>query len=129
MSGFLVRLLINALGLWIATLLVPGIVATGPLTVLFAALLMGVVNALIRPIVILLTLPLTIVTFGIFLLVVNAGMFGFVAWLLPGLSVSGFWAALAGWLIVCVVSWIASWYIGPRGRYEIIVVERRRAGQ
>ena len=126
MSGFIVRLLINALGLWVATLLVPGIVVTGPLTVLLAALLMGVLNALIRPIVILLTLPLTIVTFGIFLLVVNAGLFGLVAWVLPGFAVSGFWAALAGWLIVSVVSWIASWYIGPRGRYEIMVVERRR---
>jgi putative membrane protein len=126
MSGFVVRLLINALGLWIATLLVPGIVVTGPLTVLFAALLMGVVNALIRPLVILLTLPLTIVTLGIFLLVVNAGMFGLVAWVLPGFTVSGFWAALAGWLIVSIVSWIASWYIGPHGRYEIMVVERRR---
>lgn len=126
MSGFVVRLLISALGLWLATLLVPGIVVTGPLTVLLAALLMGVVNALIRPIVIVLTLPLTIVSFGIFLLVINAGMFGFVAWLLPSFSVSGFWAALAGWLIVSVVSWIASWYIGPRGRYEVMIVERRR---
>lgn len=126
MSGFVVRLLISALGLWVATLLVPGIVVTGPLTVLLAALLMGVVNAIIRPVVIVLTLPLTIVTFGIFLLVINAGMFGLVAWLLPGFAVSGFWAALGGWLIVSVVSWIASWYIGPRGRYEIMVVERRR---
>lgn len=126
MSGFVLRLLISALGLWVATLLVPGIVVTGPLTVLLAALLMGVVNALIRPIVIVLTLPLTIVTLGIFLLVINAGMFGLVAWLLPGFAVSGFWAALTGWLIVSVVSWIASWCIGPRGRYEIMVVERRR---
>jgi putative membrane protein len=126
MSGFVVRLLINALGLWVATLLVPGIVVTGPSTVIFAALLMGLVNALIRPIVILLTLPLTIVTLGIFLLVINAGMFGLVAWVLPGFAVNGFWAALAGWLIVSVVSGIASWYIGPRGRYEIMVVERRR---
>jgi putative membrane protein len=126
MSGFLVRSLISALGLWLATWLVPGIVATGPLTLLFAALLLGVVNALIRPVAVLLTLPLTIVTFGIFLLVINAAMFGLVAWVLPGFSVSGFWSALAGWFVVSVVSWVASWYVGPRGRYEVMVVERRR---
>ena len=108
MSGFVVRLLINALGLWVATLLVPGIVVAGPLTLLFAALLIGVVNALVRPIVIVLTLPLTIVTFGIFLLVVNAGMFGFVAWVLPGFAVSGFWAAFWGGLVVGLVSVVLS---------------------
>ena len=103
----------------------PGVVIAGPFTLLFAALLIGIVNALIRPVVILLTLPLTLVTFGIFLLVVNAGMFGLVAWMLPGFSVSGFWAALFGWLIVSVVGWLASRYVGPRGRYEVLVIERR----
>lgn len=125
MIGFIVRLLINAVGLWVAAAIVPGITFTGPGTLLFAALLMGVVNALIRPIVVVLTLPLTIVTLGIFLLVVNAAMFGLVAWMLPGFSVDGFFAALFGWLIVSVVSWIASWLIGPKGRYEVIIVERR----
>jgi putative membrane protein len=75
--------------------------------------------------VILLTLPITILTLGIFLLVVNAGMFGLVAWLLDGFAVSGFFAALLGWLIVSLVSGFASWYIGPRGRYEVILIERR----
>ncbi len=126
MPGFLVRLLLNAIGLALAAWLVPGVAMSGPFTLLLAALLIGIVNALIRPVVILLTLPITIVTFGIFLLVVNAAMFGLVAWLLPGFSVDGFWAALFGWLILSAVSWIASWTIGPRGRYEILVVERRR---
>jgi putative membrane protein len=125
MQGFLIRLLINAAGLWLAAAIVPGIEFSGPFTLLFAALLMGVVNALFRPVVVLLTLPLTIVTFGLFLLVVNAAMFGFVALLLPGFRVSGFFAALFGWVIVSVVSWIASWYIGPNGRYEVVVVQRR----
>lgn len=125
MTGFIVRLLINAVGLWIAAAIVPGITFDGAWTLLFAALLVGVVNALVRPVVILLTLPLTIVTLGLFLLVVNAAMFGLVAWLLPGFAVSGFFAALLGWLIVSVVSWIASWLIGPRGRYEVMIVERR----
>lgn len=125
MIGFVVRLLINAVGLWVAAAIVPGIAFTGPWTLLFAALLVGVVNALIRPIVVVLTLPLTIVTLGVFLLVVNAAMFGLVAWMLPGFTVDGFFAALFGWLIVSVVSWVASWLIGPKGRYEVIIVERR----
>lgn len=125
MTGFIVRLLINAAALWVAARLVPGIVFEGTGSLLLAALLIGLVNALIRPVVILLTLPLTILTFGLFLLVVNAAMFGLVAWMLPGFSVEGFFSALFGWLIVSVVSWIASWFIGPKGRYEVMIVERR----
>jgi putative membrane protein len=124
MLGFVIRLLVTAAGLALAAWLVPGITVAGPGTLLLAALLIGVVNALVRPIVIVLTLPITILTLGIFLLVVNAGMFGLVAWLLDGFAVSGFFAALFGWLIVSLVSGFASWFIGPRGRYEVIVIER-----
>src|SRR5690606_24662384 len=77
-------------------------------TLILAALVMGIVNALVKPLAVVLTLPITIVTLGIFLLVVNAAMFALVAWILPGFSVSGFWAALFGWLIVSVVSCVAS---------------------
>ena len=126
MPGFVIRLLINAVGLWLAASIVPGIELSGPYTLLFAALLMGIVNALIRPIVVVLTLPLTVVTFGLFLLVVNAGMFGLVAWILDGFVVDGFFSALFGWLIVSVVSAVASWFVGPKGRYELMIVERRR---
>ena len=108
MQAFLVRLLVNALGLWLASAIVPGISIVGTGTLILAALLMGVVNALVKPVAFLLTLPITIVTLGIFLLVLNAAMFALVAWMLPGFSVSGFWAALLGWLIVTVVSWVAA---------------------
>jgi putative membrane protein len=124
MLGFVIRLLVTAAGLALAAWLVPGIAVAGPGTLLLAALLIGIVNALVRPIVVVLTLPITILTLGIFLLVVNAGMFGLVAWLLDGFAVSGFFAALFGWLIVTLVSGFASWFIGPRGRYEVIVIER-----
>ena len=108
MLAFLIRLLINALGLWLASAIVPGVSIVGTGTLILAALLMGVVNALVKPIAFLLTLPITIVTLGVFLLVLNAALFALVAWMLPGFSVSGFWAALLGWLIVTVVSWVAS---------------------
>ncbi|MFO7324659.1 MAG: phage holin family protein [Pseudomonadota bacterium] len=106
--AFLVRLLVNALGLWLAATIVPGIHIDGTGTLILAALVMGIVNALVKPLAVVLTLPITIVTLGIFLLVVNAAMFALVAWILPGFSVSGFWAALFGWLIVSVVSCVAS---------------------
>ncbi len=125
MLGFIVRMAVTAAGLAFAAWVVPGITVSGPGTLLLAALLMGIVNGFVRPVVILLTLPLTIVTFGIFLLVVNAGMFGFVAWLLGGFAVNDIFAALFGWITVSTFAWLASWYIGPQGRYQVIIIERR----
>ena len=125
MQGIIVRMLIIAAGIAVAAWLIPGITVAGPGTLLLAALLLGLVNAFVRPLIILLTLPLTIVTFGLFLIVVNALMFGLVASLLDGFAVASATAALLGWLCVVVVSWIAGWLIGPSGRYEVIVVERR----
>lgn len=125
MHGIVVRTLIIAVGIALAAWLIPGITIAGPGTLIIAALLMGLVNAFIRPIVVILTLPLTIVTFGIFLLVVNAALFGFVAWLLDGFTVSSGMAALFGWLVLVFVSWVAGSFIGPSGRYEVMVVKRR----
>ena len=122
MPGFLLRLLIAAAGLALADFLVAGIEVRGPVTLGVAALLLGFVNAVVRPVVVLLTLPLTVVTLGFFLLVVNAAMLGLVAWMLPGLSIAGFPAALLGSLIVSATSWLASWYIGPTGRVEVMIV-------
>ncbi len=126
MEGLVLRTAINALGLAIAALLVPGIAISGLGTLFIAALLMGLVNAVLRPVIVLVTLPITIVTFGVFLLVVNAAMFGLVAALLEGFVVSGFFAALFGWLVVSVIGALSSWTIGPDGRYEILIIEKRR---
>jgi putative membrane protein len=121
MSGFLVRVLISALGLWIAQAIVPGMEIRGVGTLLLAALLLGVVNAVVRPLVVLLTLPITVLSLGLFLLVVNAAMLGLVAALLDGFALRGFLSALLGSVVVSATSWIASWYIGPSGGVEIIV--------
>jgi putative membrane protein len=126
MPGFLVRTLITAIGLWLASAVVPGIAITTTGTLILAAVLMGFVNALVRPVIILLTLPITVVTLGFFLCVINAAMFGLVAALLDNFYVSGFFAALLGWLIVSVTAIIASWFIGPNGRYEVLIIENRR---
>ena len=125
MTGFLIRLLIVALGLWLASVLVPGIAITGAWTLLGAALLLGLVNAIVRPLLIILTLPVTIITLGLFLLVINAAMFALVAWVFDGFYLAGFWPALFGSIIVSVTGWLASAFIGPRGRIEVFVVRRR----
>jgi putative membrane protein len=124
MAGFLIRTLISALGLWIASKLVPSMHFSGPGTLLLAALLLGVVNAVVRPVLVLLTLPITLLTLGLFLLVVNAAMLGLVAALLDGMTLGGFWSALFAAIIVGLTSWVASGWIGPRGRLEIISVQR-----
>jgi putative membrane protein len=125
MSGFLIRLAIGAFGLWMADLLLSGISIDGTSTLLLAAFLLGVVNAFVRPIFVILTLPLTLLTLGLFLLVINAAMLGLVAAMLPGFHVAGFGSALLGSIVVSVVSWAASAWIGPSGRFEVLVVEKR----
>jgi putative membrane protein len=127
MIGFLLRMVISAFALWVASAIVPGMTIAGTPTLLAAALLLGIVNAVLRPLALLLTLPFTIVTLGLFILVVNAAMLGLVAALLDGFTLAGFGAALLGSLVVSVVSSLVSWNIGPSGRYEVMVVERRSA--
>ena len=125
MPGFLIRTLISALGLWIASKLVSGLHFSGPGTLLLAALLLGVFNAVVRPVLVILTLPITLLTLGAFLLVVNAAMLGLVAALLDGMSLDGFGSALFAAIIVGLTSWIASGWIGPRGRVEVIEVRQQ----
>ena len=118
MAGFLFRAVIAALGLWLATYWVSGIHIDTPTTLVLAGILLGVVNAFVRPIAVLLTLPFTVLTIGLFLLVVNAAMLGLVALLLPGFHINGFWAALLAALIVSVTGWIGSMFIGPKAKVE-----------
>jgi len=112
------------LGLLLASAIVPGVEIEGTGSVILAAVLLAAVNAIVRPIAVLLTLPITILTLGLFLLVINAGMFGLVAAMLDNFAVAGFGSALLGALIVSITSTIASWYIGPDGKVEILVIRR-----
>lgn len=109
---FIAQLLISALSLGLAAYVVPGIHVDNLLTLLIAAFLLGIVNAIVRPILFILTLPITILTLGFFLLVVNAAMLALVAWILPGFSISSFGAAFFGWLIVFVTGTIATKILG-----------------
>ena len=118
MIGILLRMAMVALGLYIATTIVPGVVIDNVKTLVLAALVLAIVNAVVRPIVVVLTLPLTIVTLGLFIFVVNALMFWGVGSVLPGFHVAGFVPALLGSIVVGLTSFIGNAFIGRRGRYE-----------
>jgi putative membrane protein len=124
MAGFLVRAVLVALGLWVATAWVRGVDIDSPATLILAGVLLGIVNSIVRPIAIVLTLPMTIATLGLFLLVINAGMVALVAWMLPGMHLAGFWSAFWTAIVVSVVSIVGSWFIGPKGKFEVIVKRR-----
>jgi len=114
MTGFLLRFVITGLGLWLADLLIDGIVIHSTGTLILAAIVLGILNAIVRPVLFFLTLPLTIVTLGIFILVLNASMFGLAAAFFAGFQVASFWSALGGALVVSVISWMASWFIDQK---------------
>jgi len=121
MTGFLLRAVIAAMGLWLATRWVDGIRIDNPPTLLLAGVLLGLVNAVVRPLALILTLPLALLTLGLFLFVINAGMLGLVAAMLPGFHVDSFGAALLGAIVVGLAGWIGSWLIGPRGKIDIVI--------
>lgn len=125
MNGILVRVAITAVGLWIATSLVDGIRADDTFTLVLAAIVLGLVNAVVRPIAILLTIPLTVLTLGLFLWPINAGMLWLVGRLLDGFDVASFGAALLGAALVSVTGWIGNAFIGDGGRYEVVMIRRR----
>jgi putative membrane protein len=118
MKGFVFRLVITGLGLWVAESIVPGVQIDGWGNLVVAALLLGIVNAVIRPIILILTLPLTVLTLGLFILVVNGISVGLVAWLMPGFTLSGLWAAMLASIVVGLTSWVASAFVGGSGRIE-----------
>jgi putative membrane protein len=106
LAKFLVRAVFAALGLWVASEIVPGVNMADPGTLILAAVLLGVVNALVRPVLVILTLPLTILTLGLFLLVVNAATIGLVAWMLRGFTVDGLIPGILAAIVTGVASWI-----------------------
>jgi putative membrane protein len=114
---FLARLLLNGVAIIVAAWLLPGLDISGPGAALAAGVLLGLVNALVRPVLFLLTLPLTLVTLGLFIFVLNGLCLAIAAALVPGFTISGFWAAVIGALLVSVVSWILNGLlIGPKER-------------
>jgi len=103
---FLLRLILNGVAVLLATYLIPGLHVSGPEAAIMAGIVLGLVNAVIRPLLILFTLPLTLLTLGLFILIINAICLGLVALVVPGFTVSGFGAAFLGALVISIVSWL-----------------------
>ena len=114
--GFLFRIVVNAATIAIAAALIPGIELTGVGPALIAGLVLGVVNAIVRPILFVLTLPLTLMTLGLFLFVLNAICLWLTSVLVPGFAIRGFGSAFLGSLVVSAVSWVLTAFVSDSGR-------------
>ncbi|MDE2058754.1 MAG: phage holin family protein [candidate division NC10 bacterium] len=123
--GFLIRLFLNALALLIVSTAIPGIEVRGILPALSAAFFLGVVNAVIRPVIMILTLPLTIITLGLFIPLLNAALLKLVSLMIQGFEVHGFWSAVFGAILLSLISGLLNLLINDRGRVEVIVHRNR----
>jgi len=103
---FLARLVLNGFAIIVAAWLLPGLHLSGPFAALIAGAILGFVNAIIRPVLFLLTLPVTLLTLGLFIFVLNAACLALTAAVVPGFDIESFWGALFGALLVTIVSWI-----------------------
>lgn len=110
----ILRLLFNALGLILVAEFVPGIFVEGLYPAIIAALVLGLLNAIVRPVLLILTLPITVLTLGLFALVINGALFLFAASFIDGFAVDNFWYALLGSLLMSIVSTIGSRFINTK---------------
>ena len=124
--GFLARVVVNALAIMLAASILPGISVNGIVPALAAAVLLGLVNAFVRPVLLILTLPITLLTLGLFLFVLNGLCFWLVASVVKGFHVAGFGSAMLGALVVSIVSWIVTALISDSGK--VVVITNRPPG-
>src|SRR5574337_103384 len=123
--GFLIRLFLNALALLIVSTVIPGIEVRGVLPAVAAAFFLGIVNAVVRPVILILTLPLTIMTLGLFIPLLNAALLKLISLMIRGFEVHGFWSAVFGAILLSLTSGLLNLLINDRGRVEVIVHRQR----
>ena len=128
MMAFLAHWGVTSLSLWVASLMFHGISFSSKKSLLISALLLGLVNAVIRPVIIVLTIPLTLITFGFFLLIINALMMLLVSALVPGFRVSGFWTAFFASIVVTVISLFVGMMIFPSDEHILFEMPAEHKG-
>lgn len=126
MKGLFVRWLMLTVAIMAAAYLLPGVKVTGFFSAFFAAAILGVLNALLRPLLLLLTLPLNILSLGLFTFVINALILMMASGVITGFQIAGFWSAVFGSLIIGLVSWLLTSMINDQGKMEIITLKQRR---
>ena len=124
MHGLVIRWAVTSVALWLTSRLVSGIAVDGVLPLVLAAIVLGFVNAIVRPLVLVLTLPFNILTLGLLTFVINGAMLKLPAGVVPGFRVEGFWSAVGGAILLSVISFLLSMFISDAGRVEYIYVER-----
>jgi putative membrane protein len=125
MRGLILRWLILTAAITVASYLLDGIAVTGFFSALFAAAILGVLNAFFRPVLIILTLPINILTLGLFTFLINAMLLKMVSGVISGFQVHGFWSAVFGSLVISIVSWLLSSFVNSKGRVQYIDLERK----
>ena len=125
MKGILIRWLILTVAILSAAYLLDGMEVRGFTSAFFAAAVLGILNAILRPVLIILTLPLNILSLGLFTFVINAFLLKMASGVIPGFEVHGFWPALFGSLIISLANWLLSSLINDRGRVEVIDLKKR----
>ena len=124
MQGLVIRWLVSAAALYLTSLIVRGIEIQGVVPLLFAAVTIGILNAVVRPFVLLLTLPLNLLTLGLFTLVVNGMMLWMASKVVVGFVVHGFWSAIGGWLLMSFFTFLINLLIGETGQIEIVRIRQ-----
>ncbi|MGD2126448.1 MAG: phage holin family protein [Desulfobacteraceae bacterium] len=125
MKGILIRWLILTLAIMLASYLIEGIEVSGFASAFFAAAILGILNAFFRPILIILTLPINILSLGLFTFIINAMLLKMASGVISGFEVHGFWSAVFGSFIISIISWVLSSFISERGRVEYIDLKKR----
>ncbi len=113
MIGLILKFIVNAVALFLVVRLVPGISVAGTGNLVIASLVLGFLNAVLRPIISFFALPVTILTLGLFTFVVNGAVFALAAWIVPGFSVAGFGSAIIGALAFSVISFVLNLIVRP----------------
>ena len=122
--GWLIRWLILTVSILVTAYLIDGIRVSGFFSALLAAVILGFLNAFFRPILLILTLPINILSLGLFTFIINALLLTMVSVLLSGFDVSGFWAAVFGSLLISLVSWLLTSFVNKRGEVEYIDLQQ-----
>ncbi|MEA3360498.1 MAG: phage holin family protein [Thermodesulfobacteriota bacterium] len=129
MRGIIVRWIMLTAAIMFASYVIEGIHVRGFFSALFAAAMLGFLNSFFRPILIIITLPVNILTLGLFTFVINAMLLKMASGVIQGFEVYGFWSAVFGSLIISAVSWLLSSFISGQGRVEYIDLKKKRGGR
>jgi len=129
MRGIFIRWVVLTLAILFAAYVIDGITVSGFFSAFFAAAVLGVLNAILRPVLLIVTLPINILTLGLFTFIINALLLKMASGVIPGFEVQGFWPAVLGGLIISIASWLLNSLVNDRGKVEYIDLRKGEGGR